>query len=192
MQSLEGLWGELSLEPGFYPYSSEPEVAKFLAALVELIGAREVLELGAHVGATTLWLCGAAERTGGRVTAVDIRDRIDARVRARFRNLRAIQSDSLAALDQFSSDGERFDLVFVDDVHTFEHVSAVMARLRPVTNLGGLWAYHDAISFPDVARAIERFVGSCGSERLLLSTPHTVGRAIRAGRPSGLAVLRPS
>jgi predicted O-methyltransferase YrrM len=191
MQTLDALWQELSSEPGFYPYSSEPEVGRFLGALIELVGAREVLELGTHRGATTMWLADAAARTGGRVTAVDVRDRVDSRVRARFANLRVVQSDSIPVLERFAAAGECFDLIFVDDLHTFEHVSAVLARLPQVTMPGGLWALHDVISFPGVARAIDEFARGHACERLTLTTPDVPGRPLERGLPSGLAILRP-
>lgn len=52
--------------------SIEPESAQFLALLVLVKRAQNVLEIGTSGGYSTLWLADALEQTGGRLITLDI------------------------------------------------------------------------------------------------------------------------
>lgn len=100
---------------------SAPEQAQFMAFLVELIGARRILEIGTFTGYATLAMALALPEDG-RITALDVNDdwtaigrrhwreagvaeRIDLRLGLASENL-----DALVAEGQAGS----FDLVFID------------------------------------------------------------------------------
>jgi predicted O-methyltransferase YrrM len=50
----------------------EPETAELLSLLIRFGRARSILEIGTSNGYSTIWLCDAAEATGGAVVSVDV------------------------------------------------------------------------------------------------------------------------
>ncbi|TVQ73131.1 MAG: SAM-dependent methyltransferase, partial [Chromatiaceae bacterium] len=98
-----------------------PEQGQFLGLLVELLGARRILEIGTFTGYSALWMAGAMPEDGELVccdiseewTAIARRywaeaglaDRIDLRL-----------APALDTLDGLLADGQagRFDLAFID------------------------------------------------------------------------------
>jgi predicted O-methyltransferase YrrM len=48
-----------------------PDVGRLLNALVRIVGAKQVLEIGGSVGYSTIWLADAAAAVGGRVVSVE-------------------------------------------------------------------------------------------------------------------------
>jgi predicted O-methyltransferase YrrM len=107
-------------EHGLPPIEVTANQGAFLALLVQISGARRVLELGTLAGYSTIWLARAVGQ-GGRVTSVEVDPR-HARV-ARANLERAGVADRVdvevgAALDVVSGladqNAEPFDLVFLD------------------------------------------------------------------------------
>lgn len=98
-----------------------PEQGQLMALLVELVGARRVLEIGTFTGYSALWLA-AAVGQGGRLVCCDIneewtslaepywreagvRERIDLRIAPALETLEALVLDGQS---------ESFDLAFID------------------------------------------------------------------------------
>ena len=50
----------------------DPETAEFVAMLMRLMSARNVVEVGTSNGYGTIWLADAMKETGGRVTSLDV------------------------------------------------------------------------------------------------------------------------
>jgi predicted O-methyltransferase YrrM len=100
---------------------SAAEQGQFMALLVELIGARRILEIGCFTGYSALWMALALEPDGRLITLdvnrewseigrrawreAGVEDRIEVRI-----------GEALASLDALLADGaaESFDLVFID------------------------------------------------------------------------------
>ena len=97
--------------------SIEPESAQFLALLVLVKRAQNVLEIGTSGGYSTLWLADALEQTGGRLITLDIDA---ARQQAAMRHLaanglqnrvQAVCGDAGAFL---AGNWEAYDLILLD------------------------------------------------------------------------------
>jgi predicted O-methyltransferase YrrM len=120
--------------------------------LTRLAAPGTVLEIGTHIGASTVHFAAALRQTGGRLVTVDVEDvnetwvkygsmappaELATRVGGRVEFLEA---DSL---DYMHTTGERFDLVFLDGNHDADAVyQEVPAALR-LLHRGGLILLHD-------------------------------------------------
>lgn len=97
------------------------EQGRFMAFLIELIGARQVIEVGTFVGYGTLWMAEALPKDG-RIVALDIEPRFaeigrpfwrQAKVENRIDLRIGPALESLAAMRKEGGAG-RFDMAFVD------------------------------------------------------------------------------
>lgn len=94
-----------------------PTVGNFLASLVQMNKACNILEIGTAIGYSTLWLAKAVELIGGQVTTIDLNlDRqkraLDYFKRAGVANLvTSLGGDARAILPTLDS---TFDFVFID------------------------------------------------------------------------------
>jgi predicted O-methyltransferase YrrM len=113
-----------------------------LFSLVLSLNAKNILELGVRNGGTTLpLLCGAAE-TGGKVTSVDIQP-TDFKCPEYLKSMWTFECKN--ALDYLRNlpAGERFDLIYLDDWHAYEHVKAELAILDKHVSPSSLICVHD-------------------------------------------------
>jgi predicted O-methyltransferase YrrM len=127
-----------------------PEQGQFLALLVQLMGARQILEIGVFAGYSALWLALALPE-GGRVIACEISDEythialrhwkeagVEHRIGLRF-------GPALDTLRDLLSEGQRgcFDLVFIDaDKTNYDgYYEYALELLRP----GGLIAVDNVL-----------------------------------------------
>jgi Methyltransferase domain len=133
---------------------------RLIYQLVRALAPSAVLEVGTHVGASTLMLALALARTGGTLTTVDIADvnapdaywkrngckqsplatLSRAGVSANFH-----QSDSVAWL---RDDPARYDLIFLDGLHEAQQLYRELPLALTHLNAGGLILLHDV--FPDL------------------------------------------
>ncbi len=135
-----------------------PGEQRALHALVLGLGPRAILEVGTHVGCSTVSLALAARRVGARIATCDIDDVNDEAHRPwlRYGSRRSPRelieeagcgahvefhvSDSLTFLDHA---GPRFDLIFLDGDHAagtvYRELAAAFRALRP----GGYVLLHD-------------------------------------------------
>jgi predicted O-methyltransferase YrrM len=122
-----------------------PEQGQFLALLVQLMGARQVIEIGVFAGYSALWLAPALPENG-RVVACEISEKYTSIARRYWKEAGVEHKISLRigpALDTLRgllADGERgrFDLVFIDaDKTNYDgYYECALELLRP----GGLIA----------------------------------------------------
>ena len=128
--------------------------------LVMALQPRNVLEVGTHIGASTLYIAAALKQLGegGRVTTVDIIDVNDA-AGGPWKKLgmdRAPRdyacdlglSNSIAfrvgpCLEFMATAGQRFDLIFLDGDHSAPAVYQEVAAALPLLNEDGLILLHD-------------------------------------------------
>jgi predicted O-methyltransferase YrrM len=122
-----------------------------LYSIAMQMSAKSVLELGVRDGTTTLpFLCAMAENNGC-LYSVDIAQTcfvcpIDLREQWRF-----YKSDALEWLDQARNEkphyGEilpnKFDLVYVDDWHSYDHVRAELELIEPMITPSSIIILHD-------------------------------------------------
>ena len=98
----------------------EPEIGRFLAFLVKMIGASKVLELGCGVANSTIWLAQALKEQGGVLYTVDNHPRtwkeaVDNVEKSGLGEcVTMIHSDAYEAVRRLRVQGLEFDIVFQD------------------------------------------------------------------------------
>ena len=129
--------------------STEPWSASVVCAFAWSIDARDVLELGAFEGLTTVALAKALPAAS--ITAIEhdasrsgvTKKRVAA---AGLENVSVVQNDAIKFLRACADlAGPCFDFAFVDDDHTYAHVAEELDLLKRVVRPGGLILMHDVI-----------------------------------------------
>lgn len=121
------------------------------------------VEVGTRGGVSTAALLGGVELRGGRLVSIDIDDcsghfaghPLWAFVQADSTDPRTVrllqEADALPA-----------DVLFLDSLHTYEHVSAELALWGDQVVPGGVILVHDPETFPGVRRAVVEFCEARG------------------------------
>ena len=107
------------------------------------IHAKKILELGVRTGNTTLPFLCAAKELGGMVHSVDLDATTfqcpdDLRVYWKF-----FQSDAIAWLEQQRSQGVRYDLIYIDDWHAYDHVRHELEIIDSMITPSSVILLHD-------------------------------------------------
>lgn len=172
---------KLRLDIEEHSWNSEPEVGDLIKSLINIQSCRNVLEIGVFKGASYFTFADdTIEYTG-----IDIEDHRDQIVKEKM-ELNAhkfILGNSLVVLRELE---EKFDLIFIDSVHTFEHCMAEFKICEGLIKNKGLMVFHDAVKFPGVAAVIDYIKGFKHFDVITLDTPDHPGR----GGASGIAVVR--
>ena len=150
--------------------STEPWVAKVLAALVEAKKPQILVETGTFEAKTTFRLFGAmmsyAALHGSILFTVESDfDRFD-RAQRLIASWPALASTGVQVIHE---DAERFltagvlkkgvDFVFLDDDHTAEHVHREIALCAPLMRPGGIIAVHDVIGHFGLGEVVQSYGG---------------------------------
>lgn len=121
--------------------SEQSDIVNHLPRFVEMVeetNAQHVIELGTRSGVSTIaWLYGL-ERTGGRLTSVDIDARPDI---GEFPHWSFIQGDDLAP--DVLARLEPADIVFIDTSHLYDQTVRELATYRWLVRTPGLIVCHD-------------------------------------------------
>ena len=107
------------------------------------IHAKKILELGVRTGNTTLPFLCAAKELGGMVHSVDLDATTfqcpdDLRVYWKF-----FQSDAIAWLEQQRSEGAKYDLIYIDDWHAYDHVRRELEIIDSMITPSSVILLHD-------------------------------------------------
>ncbi|MGH9740979.1 MAG: O-methyltransferase [Candidatus Acidiferrum sp.] len=116
-----------------------PAVARFLALLVQVSGAKRIFEMGSAIGYSTIWLARAAGPKG-KVHYTDGEPANAKRARGYFQRAgvaRRIRVDVGDALDLLKKTPGKFDLIF-NDVDKHQYPDALRAAV-PKLRRGGLF-----------------------------------------------------
>ena len=107
---------------------SDQHLATMFSIVLQL-KAKRILELGVRDGSTTLPLLLGAEKTGGTVISVDIND-TEFKCPKHLQNIWTFKKqDALSFLKDCSNIDNPWDLIFIDDWHSYEHVKAELELL---------------------------------------------------------------
>lgn len=112
-----------------------------LFSLVVQLGARNILELGVRSGTTTLPLLLGAQLTHGTVTSVDIKDTTFECPQHLKNRWTFIRTDSIDYLK--STKTKCWDLVYIDDWHSCDHVKKELDLLDRQSDSKTLIVLHD-------------------------------------------------
>lgn len=112
-------------------------------AMAVQVGAQRILELGVRTGNTTLPFLCAARETGGMVHSVDLDPTTficpdDLRVYWKFH-----QSDAIAWLEQARDSQAKYDLVYIDDWHAYDHVARELDIISDMITPSSIILLHD-------------------------------------------------
>lgn len=165
----------------FHPWSSEPQVGVLLNALIEIHECKEVLELGVFMGATSLYLLSNEIN----YTGIDIEDNRGEIVTEAMNEHSFYIGNTLDIIPLLPSN--KYDLIFIDSLHTFAHLLAEFKLCERIIKNHGLFVFHDSLLIPDVAAVIAYIKSFPHFEILTLNTPDIPGR----GGASGITIVRP-
>ena len=104
--------------------------------------AKKILELGVRNGASTAPLLFAAYKNGGSLTSVDINatDFIPKETMSKY--WRFVEMDALEFLKS-ENPSEPYDLIFVDDWHSYEHVKGELSEIDRLISPKSVVLLHD-------------------------------------------------
>jgi len=105
--------------------------------------AKEILELGVRDGDTSEPLLLAAHMNGGKLTSVDIEPTPWRPLKEFESNWSFNQESSLVFLDRCVEQGKKFDVIFVDDLHKYEHVKQELERIDKLSDVNTVILLHD-------------------------------------------------
>lgn len=161
-----------------HEWNSEKEVGWFLAGLISMTGAKNVLEVGVFEGETSQAFIAALPK-GGYYAGIDIEDYRTSEAKKAFdtkgKAIDFILGDSIKELPKLTR--AHFDLIFVDSAHHWEHILPEWKQVEHVLAPGGMIAYHDSVHMDDVRRLMD-YAAFYGYQKVDLNTPEGRGLTI--------------
>jgi predicted O-methyltransferase YrrM len=107
------------------------------------VKAKNILELGVRDGTTSTPLLLAASLTSGRLTSVDLSATSFVPPNKLKKNYEFVQSDAIAFLKKSVEAKKRYDLIYVDDWHTYAHVKQEVALISQIIDENTVVLLHD-------------------------------------------------
>lgn len=201
--ALDGALADSATE-GLPAINVTPIQGKFLALLVQLIGARRILEIGTLGGYSTIWMARALPKSG-RILSLEIdehhaevaRANIERAGLAKRVDIRvAPATESLAKL--IAKPSKPFDLVFIDadKERTLEYFEAAIelshrGTLIVVDNVVRKGEIVDVVSTDKSVRGMQRFMDKLAKDSRVDATAlQTVGSKGYDGFVLGLVTAR--
>lgn len=112
-------------------------------AIVAQLKATKILELGVREGCTTFPLLCGATLTNGMVESVDIEQTPYVCPDELKPHWQFHQSDAIAFLEAKVAENARYDLVYVDDWHSYDHVKRELELIDLITGPRSIILLHD-------------------------------------------------
>lgn len=135
-----------------HDWNSEIDVCEFIGALIKMIGAKTVLEVGVFEGETSVKMIDALPQ-GGYYAGIDINDHRKHTLERGGVATDFILGESINVIKEMPK--KHFDFIFVDGDHSWANVLPEFKEIERVIAKGGIIAYHDSIHLPDVKKLIE-------------------------------------
>lgn len=163
-----------------HDWNSEQPVCNFIGALISMIKAKTVLEVGAFEGRTAVEMIKSVP-LGGYVASIDIAEYIPAEIKAEIKKeaegkvFDFILGHSLNVIAELPA--AHFDLIFIDGNHEYNHLMLEFKACERVLARGGVIAFHDSLHLPDVKKVVE-YAASWGYTFVNLNTPEGRGLAL--------------
>ena len=116
----------------------------------------KVLEFGVRDGVSTAALLAGVETKGGHLISVDINQACQTHFLGHpaWRFMQGDSIDSRLALELAPFLDGGIDVLFLDTLHTYDHVLAELILWGTYVRAGGVILIHDAITFEGVKQAI--------------------------------------
>lgn len=174
----------------------EVPVADLLCSLVLNTRSRLILETGTSRGFSTSHLAAAARCVHGDAAQVISLD--PAEVPNRFylgseaaRSIQPRRVDSLTQDPRELAQGGEFDFLFLDSLHTYEHLGREIALFLPQLKLGGLMMLHDTFFYDGLGLTTLMLMQTPGLEVLSFPTHRRHARRLRSPGVSLFRKLAP-
>lgn len=134
-------------------WNSEIETSQFIGALMKLTGAKNVIEIGAFQGQTSLEIIKNLPKDG-KVFLIDIEDHRCDELKELCDDKRVIfmQESSFTAIPKIA---DKPDLVFIDSVHEYKHIAREVALVEALGNREVILAFHDSVHMQEVSSYLE-------------------------------------
>jgi len=172
----------------------EPPVADLLYSLVVNTRSRRILETGTSRGFSTCHLAAgvlfdADPATPPQVVTIDPAPapHLFFEGSRLAETIAVVRADALALDPRELSEGEPFDFMFFDSLHTYAHLGGELARYLPELRTGGLFMLHDTMVYDGLGLAVLAMMGCRSVEALSLPTHR---RHAEASRSPGVTVFR--
>jgi SAM-dependent methyltransferase len=123
--------------------NTPPEARLLLYSLAKLVRAKDIIETGYDAGYTTRVLA----QTGATVLAIDDGSeypevkQVARDILRPYSNVVIVNADALSILRDLKPNIA--DLIFIDDLHNYEHVKLEAIECRRLIRPGGIVAFHD-------------------------------------------------
>jgi len=102
------------------------------------------LEIGSYEGLSLIYVLSKYKRAN--VTAIDIINILDKKIKKKFKNFQFIKSDSILALRKLLLKKKYFDFIYVDGLHNGEHVIVDAIESFKLLKKGGKIMFDDFMS----------------------------------------------
>ena len=149
--------------------ASAPMMLRFLQTLIRLRRPKRILEVGAFLGISAMYMASALE-DDGRLTSVEKFDHFAAIAKRNFaankldHKIRLIQGDAFEVLRGFPAD-HRFDMIFLDG--NKERYDEYFRMLDPLLDSGGMFVTDDVFFHGDALNAEPQTEKGAGVRRFL-------------------------
>jgi predicted O-methyltransferase YrrM len=135
-----------------HDWNSEPDVCQFIAALIKMHKAANVLEIGVFEGETSIKMIEALPY-GGKYTGIDINNYLKHDLNSFGTDVDFVLGESITLLKGYPANS--FDFIFVDGDHSWENILPEFKEVERVMAKDGILAYHDTIHIADVKKLMD-------------------------------------
>jgi len=168
--------------------------ALIMYALVLSIKAKTIVELGVRNGSSTAPLLLAAQKMGGKLYSVDIKPCLFGVSKDLVPFWEFHKSDALEFLHSWD-ETKIIDLIFIDDLHTRDHVAAEIQSLKPLITPSSIILLHDTMynhyqpKYHIDPNATGQWVGG-GPAKAVMELDLSVWEFVTIPSCNGLTILR--
>ena len=161
----------------YHIWTSEPEVGHFIAALIKMHKAKDIIEVGTFKGYTSACIINSLSKDS-TFKSIDIEDHRPEIVKEYFdeTNSKFILGDSLKELDNIPS--RSADLIFLDSYHGYDQVKNEFKKSERIIRQGGLILIHDYYTSDGVPTWTDEIRGTPWLEIVVLNTTENRGLVV--------------
>lgn len=163
--------------------SVELEVASFIYSLIRMTGAKSILETGCSRGFSTCFLAaGVNDNGGGRVVSIDVDELFHlwegSEVGKQVHFMKMSSTEALESLLEIDPNPS-FDLLFLDSLHTYQHLMTEIMLFDRYLKVGGSILLHDTIFYDCLGPVAMELAANPRFETVTLPSPRDHGRKSR-------------
>lgn len=170
---IEQMMNDVKVDGERHLWNSEAEVCSFVGALVAMIQPKRALEIGVFQGETSVEIIKNMPKDS-YFAGIDIGDFRTSKWKANKGAVADFIQGSSTDLNTYKDFTDKFDFIFVDSMHHWQHILPEWKVVEKWIAKGGVIAYHDTDHIEDVARLMD-YISNYGYNILKLRTPDNRG-----------------